>query len=42
MKSGELKADSVKSLTRIKLILEAFKKQHVKLMYVSYSQWKYF
>lgn len=36
MKSRELKADSVKSLTRIKLILEAFKKQ-VKLIYVSYN-----
>lgn len=36
MKSGELKADN------IKFILEALKKQQVKLMYVSYSQWKYF
>lgn len=36
MKSRELKADSVKCLTRIKLILEAFKKQ-VKLIYVSYN-----
>lgn len=36
MKSWQLKADSVKSLTRIKLILEAFKKQ-VKLIYVSYN-----